>query len=63
MSANLAKSYAYYTGIPLLVRQDISTKVGIPKGTLPFRYLGVPVVSKKLKAGNYALLIQKITGR
>lgn len=40
--------------------EEIKTIFGFPLGTLPVRYLGVPLESKKLHIMHYSPLIEKI---
>lgn len=45
---NPDKCYAYYGGVADEVKQQIHAIAGIQEGILPFRYLGVPLTSRKL---------------
>ncbi|XP_075098078.1 uncharacterized protein LOC142175392 [Nicotiana tabacum] len=47
LKANLAKSSIYYGGFSLEVKQ-IQQKLGYSQGSLHFRYLGIPLDTKKL---------------
>lgn len=48
LQANLEKSEIYFSGVNDNQAIELSTMLGIPIGVLPFRYLGVPLLSKKL---------------
>ncbi|XP_021767615.1 uncharacterized protein LOC110732005 [Chenopodium quinoa] len=48
LSANFDKSDAYFKGILDNERCELQQVLGMANGTLPFRYLGVPLSSKKL---------------
>ena len=63
LQLNCAKSELYSTGIR---REDLNTikhATGFKTGTLPSRYLGVPLVTKRLTDREYSPLIEKITAR
>lgn len=45
-------------GQELLEIQDV---VNFPRGSFPFRYLGIPLAAAKLKVNQYASLIDKIS--
>lgn len=51
LMANQGKSSIYFGGVPANVPQKITQLLGFPTGTLPFRYLGVPLSSKRLYIG------------
>ncbi|WMV18118.1 hypothetical protein MTR67_011503 [Solanum verrucosum] len=48
LQANIDKSPIYIAGVSDQTNQDIVEALGFSVGTLPFRYLGVPLSSKKL---------------
>ncbi|XP_021769701.1 uncharacterized protein LOC110733940 [Chenopodium quinoa] len=48
LEAKLDKNNIYFAGIFEVVREDILGVINVPIGELPFRYLGVPLSSKKL---------------
>lgn len=48
LKANPAKSCVYFGGMQHEVKMDILRSTGMTEGTLPFRYLGVPLSSKKI---------------
>lgn len=47
LQANCDKSSVYFSGVNPQVKQDILNLLGFNEGTLPFKYLGVPLLSKK----------------
>jgi len=49
--------------MPASVRRNISETLHIQEGTFPFRYLGIPLTSKKLRTDDLTGLLEKITGR
>ncbi|KAK4726976.1 hypothetical protein R3W88_031893 [Solanum pinnatisectum] len=61
--ANQAKSCVYFGGVSEEIQQKILQHTGFSKGDLPFRYLGVPLSSKKLSISQCQPLIDKIMGR
>nr|XP_016444107.1 PREDICTED: uncharacterized protein LOC107769412 [Nicotiana tabacum] len=46
--ANQSKSCAYFGGVPEGVQQDILQTLGFSRGNLPFRYLGIFPLPKKI---------------
>ncbi|WMV10561.1 hypothetical protein MTR67_003946, partial [Solanum verrucosum] len=63
LQANTDKSSIYIAGVSDQTKQDIVEVLGFNVGTLPFRYLGVPLSSKKLIVVAYLPLIEKITSK
>ncbi|KAH0701680.1 hypothetical protein KY285_015958 [Solanum tuberosum] len=63
LQANIDKSSIYIAGVSDQTNQDIVEALGFSVGTLPFRYLGVPLSSKKLTVAAYFPLIEKITSK
>nr|XP_009770787.1 PREDICTED: uncharacterized protein LOC104221414 [Nicotiana sylvestris] len=61
--ANKDKSSIYMAGVDADEKQAILNTLGFEEGTLPFRYLGVPLSSKKLTLQQCWPLIEKITDR
>ncbi len=45
------------------MKQEILHVLQMPKGVLPVRYLGVPLISKRLSAVDCEVLITKISSR
>ncbi|XP_020270820.1 uncharacterized protein LOC109846008 [Asparagus officinalis] len=62
LEANLDKCSIYYGGVNDSVKADISSFLGFTEGTIPFRYLGVPLISKRLTYVDCNPLIDKILG-
>lgn len=63
LQANKDKSLVYIVRVHDHTKQEIVDALGFSVGTLPFRYLGVPLASKKLEANAYLPLIKKITDK
>lgn len=63
LQANPDKSTTYFAGVNTDAKQEILEYLGYDEGTMPFRYLGVPLSSKKLTLAQYLALIEKITAR
>ena len=40
--------------------QELAARMGIKQGSLPIRYLGVPLSSKKMKKSDFQPLLDKI---
>ncbi|WMV29973.1 hypothetical protein MTR67_023358, partial [Solanum verrucosum] len=47
LQANETKSSIYVVGVTQEVKNDILTLLGFDEGTLPFKYLGGPLSTKK----------------
>nr|XP_009592142.1 uncharacterized protein LOC104089033 [Nicotiana tomentosiformis] len=63
LKANLAKSSIYCRGVSLEMKHDIHQKLGYSQGSLFFRYLGIPLDTKKLFVMQWQPLIDKIVAR
>jgi len=63
LKANDSKSCAFYAGIDANVGNDICNALQFPRGILPMKYLGVPLITTKLKKGDCEELIRKISAR
>ncbi|XP_060183587.1 uncharacterized protein LOC132613540 [Lycium barbarum] len=63
LQANTEKSSIYMSGVNDQLKQEILTHLGYCEGTLPFKYLGVPLSSKKLTMAECMPLVEKITDR
>ncbi|XP_019265417.1 PREDICTED: uncharacterized protein LOC109242975 [Nicotiana attenuata] len=59
LQANLSTSEANFGGVTLDHRQQIFQYLGLSAGELPFKYLGVPLSTKKLSVP----LIEKMTAK
>ncbi|XP_074300468.1 uncharacterized protein LOC141631739 [Silene latifolia] len=60
---NNEKTDIYFNGVPGYVIDNIIQIYGFKRGTLPFKYLGVPISSKKLTKNDCAKLTDKIMAR
>lgn len=62
LSMNRDKTQLFHAGLS----QEETTALqyyGFPIGSLPIRYLGLPLMSRKLKIGEYAPLLDKLIAR
>ena len=63
LSANIQKSSVYCHG---MTESDVTRVIaasGFTRSALPFRYLGVPICSKKITAAQCEMLVDKMTAR
>ncbi|XP_073294463.1 uncharacterized protein [Primulina huaijiensis] len=58
---NISKSNVYLESVSDMVKQEIIEITGFANGDLPFRYLGIPLASKQLRASDYSLLVDAIS--
>ena len=63
LSINKGKSALYVAGVDNAVSFRLVKASQIPKGVLPFRYLGVPLSRKRLGIQDCLVLVEKITSR
>ncbi|CAK8544456.1 unnamed protein product [Lathyrus sativus] len=63
MKINPTKSKVYFGSVSDPVKHSILNFTAYNEGTLPFRYLGVPVSSKKLFVVHYMPLVDKLLSR
>lgn len=63
LSINNSKSSAFLAGCDDLLSAYIRDTLGVAVGSLPIRYLGLPLSSKRLLPGDYEVLIEKIRKR
>lgn len=63
LKANQLKSCIYFGGVQPAVKQETLHMTSMTEGELPFRYLGLPLVAKKLSITQYQPLIQRILSR
>ncbi|XP_021764051.1 uncharacterized protein LOC110728715 [Chenopodium quinoa] len=63
LSANLDKSEVYLGGVSVDVQTELRELLGVSQGTILFRYLGVPLSSKKLTIAQCRPLVEKVTAR
>ncbi|CAK8572589.1 unnamed protein product [Lathyrus sativus] len=60
---NPNKCKLYYGGLDIVSREKLKDLSGFQAGTLPFKYLGIPVSSKKLTINHFLPLVDKIVAR
>ncbi|CAL1370123.1 unnamed protein product [Linum trigynum] len=63
LRCNPSKCELFCCGTPDEEQQWISAYTGFPLGSLPVRYLGVPLISGKLTSADCSVLVDKITAR
>ncbi|KAK2435581.1 hypothetical protein QL285_020628 [Trifolium repens] len=63
LKVNPAKCCIFFGGVDQNIRDEIKGITHFEEGKFPFRYLGIPMVSKKLSIHNYMDLIDRIVGR
>ncbi|XP_060210411.1 uncharacterized protein LOC132637318 [Lycium barbarum] len=63
LQVNLSKSSIYFGGVDNTELGNTEQLLGIEHGQLPFKYLGIPLVTKKLSILQWQPLIQKIVAR
>lgn len=63
MKINPSKSRVYFGSVSDSVKNSILQLTSYKEGTFPFRYLGVPVTSKKLSVIHYMPLVDKLVSR
>lgn len=60
---NPMKCKAYYGGIDQEVQDQLEMVTGFSKGQLPFKYLGVPLMSRRISSQHYTDLCDKVESR
>ncbi|KAG7583882.1 Reverse transcriptase zinc-binding domain [Arabidopsis suecica] len=63
LKISLEKSTLYMAGIPPMVKQEIADKFPFEVGQLPVRYLGLPLVTKRLSVADYTPLLEQLKKR
>ncbi|XP_019106165.1 uncharacterized protein LOC109135504 [Beta vulgaris subsp. vulgaris] len=63
LQANKDKSAIYFGNVTEEIQQRIIQVSGFTKGQFPFRYLGVPITSKRLTIANCDVLVDRIMRR
>ncbi|XP_049378189.1 uncharacterized protein LOC125842966 [Solanum stenotomum] len=63
LQANMNKSSIYFGGVPDQVKLNILQHSGFGCGEFPFKYLGVPLSTKKLTIMQWSPLVNKIIAR
>lgn len=61
--AKLHKSEVYFAGIPSSFADHLVATIGIDRGSFPFKYLGVPLTTRKLSFTDCKPLIEKTVAR
>ena len=60
---NPMKSHFFSCGISSADKRNLLHLLGFQEGVLPVCYLGVPLISTKLKASDCTILVERIIGR
>nr|GEV92683.1 hypothetical protein [Tanacetum cinerariifolium] len=55
---SMSKSNAFFCNIPVEVKDEISLVMSFREGVLPIRYLGIPLVSKRVAKKDYRILME-----
>ncbi|XP_048615884.1 uncharacterized protein LOC106403514 [Brassica napus] len=63
LALNLRKTCLFLDGNNMINSADIASSVGISQGSLPVRYLGLPLLPRKLHRGEYQPLVDKVRAR
>ncbi|XP_020258907.1 uncharacterized protein LOC109835341 [Asparagus officinalis] len=63
LEANLTKCSIFYGGVDDTIKNEIYNHIGFPEGVLPFRYLGLPLIAKRLSFVDCSPLFQKISNQ
>ena len=63
LAANLDKSEFYFGGIGEEEKSSLQEILGMVRGTIPFKYLGAPLSSKKLSIAQCNPLVEKVTAK
>lgn len=63
LRVNQMKSNIYMTGVDDYIRHCILNVTGFSSGELSFRYLGIPLASRKLKVLDFGMLLDTISGK
>jgi hypothetical protein len=63
LRANPSKSSIFLVGVSQELKVSILDLVRMPEGTLPVRYLRVPIITKRLTSVDCETLVAKITAR
>ncbi|KAL2943893.1 LINE-1 retrotransposable element ORF2 protein [Bienertia sinuspersici] len=63
LQANKSKTELYTSGMKEVEVNQVLNESGFKKGKMPFKYLGVPICSKRVNASQCEVLIEKMTTR
>ncbi|GJT60376.1 RNA-directed DNA polymerase, eukaryota, reverse transcriptase zinc-binding domain protein [Tanacetum coccineum] len=61
--ASMSKSEAFFCGLTPEIKNDILMAMPFKEGTLPIKYLGIPLVYKKINVNDCKILIEVIQNR
>ena len=60
---NVSKSELFVVGLSVDQQTELSELIGFRRGVLPVRYLGLPLVTRKLSEKDCVVLIEKIRAK
>ncbi|GKD57378.1 putative reverse transcriptase domain, reverse transcriptase zinc-binding domain protein [Tanacetum coccineum] len=60
---SIPKSTTFFCNVPNAIKASILNSIPFAKGTLPIRYLGVPLISSRLLSRDCKILIEKLESR
>lgn len=63
LEASPEKTAVYFGSVPKDIQQSILRFTGFQKGAFPFRYLGIPITSKRISKGDCGILVDRILKR
>ncbi|XP_077222164.1 uncharacterized protein LOC143856008 [Tasmannia lanceolata] len=63
LDVNFQKSEAYLSGISAQIKDQICSSLCIKEGSLPIKYLGLPLITKRLSSHDCQPLLTKIRSR
>ncbi|XP_074277525.1 uncharacterized protein LOC141601153 [Silene latifolia] len=63
LAMNNAKSEIFFNGVPEDIREGIKQVTGFREGTMPFRYLGVPIKAGRLTKKECSTLTENMVAR
>lgn len=63
LRVNPSKCNIYFGNVADEVKKEIQANVNYNEGTIPFRYLGIPLSNKRLSVAHCLLIADKITAR
>ncbi|XP_074299818.1 uncharacterized protein LOC141630988 [Silene latifolia] len=60
---NKGKSIIYSNGVDKVILDEVFKVTGMVKGSLPFKYLGLPITARKLSVLECSTLVDKFSKR
>ena len=63
LQLNCGKSELFHTGISRTMMEEIQYTTGFKLGKLPVRYLGIPLITRRLNARDCSMLVERIIAR